>query len=105
MNYLGYYRNGMEMETQMPWDSITYQSIPLTTNKVINQTDKIEIVKKAESIVNPPYCYGIAECEICNYNTVVRDFVLGNYQWSSIYLHYVETHNVVIDEELVAICI
>lgn len=87
--YIGFWRDGSKQWTKMP----------IENSAVKDQSVIIEKIKLLQKLAEMSAYRGYSYCRICDKSNGCQEYDLDNYVWPEGYLHYLEHHNVAVDEE------
>jgi hypothetical protein len=84
----------------MPWDmnSASYTT-PIANSAKCCQKKIINAIRELETKAKVNHYYGGSICRICHLGNGGDEYTYENYTWPSGYIHYLEEHNVQVDEE------
>ena len=76
-----------------------FDKYPVENSNTHNNTSSIEKLKKIEQASSAVYYYGCSTCRICGEDNGCGEYTYNDFVWPEGYMHYLEEHNVKMDEE------
>lgn len=77
-----------------------WTEMPIEDSATCNQTNIINKITKLQKIANETQYRGYSCCRLCDFEyNGSKEYAIGKFVWPEGYLHYIEVHNVAIDEE------
>ena len=77
-----------------------FTEMPIENSATYDQTSIIKKIRKLEKKAHCEHYRGYSQCRLCDkYNNGSKEYSIGCFVWPEGYIHYLEEHNVAVDEK------
>lgn len=76
-----------------------WTQVPVPNSATIDQKEIIKKIKYVQKFAQKTAYRGLSPCRICQCYNGCEEYAIDGFVWPSGYLHYLEDHNVAVDED------